>query len=74
MKVIIVGYKVVDYVNDQGRRIQGIRIYYTVSDKYVIGLRVGEKYISDSSVLPDIGEEYMLFFDEKGRLISFAQV
>lgn len=70
MRVQIVGYCVIDYINKQERHVQGLRLYCVSpsANRQVVGSEAFEVYVSGAQeVLPDVGDEVVLSYNRFGR-------
>ena len=73
MKNKIIGIENVNYVNKNGKQIEGMKFYFTYPVRDVIGGKPADcyvsKYILERSVkIPELGDEVEFFYDHSGRV------
>lgn len=80
----IVGYKKIDYVNKDGRRVEGYKVYLlddhddgSPLPKGLVGSEVSEEWISakvanEHNYSPVIGDYVSFQYNKYGQLISFT--
>lgn len=78
-EITCVGLRHLDFVNNQGERVSGTSVFYTQEDENIEGLAAGKLWVSadkwfDLKVQPKVGGKYMVFYNKKGKVHSFADV
>lgn len=48
MKVTLLGFKSVDFLNDRGERVQGITLFIAYPDENVVGVATEKKFIGQT--------------------------
>lgn len=75
MECILIGIQHLDYVNKQGRHIQGNKLFYTFVQNNVEGFACDSCFIGSHIALPDniqLGEKFIIYFD-RFRRVSMIQ-
>lgn len=82
MNVNLMGVQKLDFENDKGEKVQGLKLHISFKDPYVSGYKCDSKFISadacknlgisDSSLSPLIGKPVVLETDLKGKIIGVA--
>lgn len=80
MNVNLMGVQNLDFENDKGEKIQGIKLHIAYKDQYVSGLKCDSKFlsseacknlgISEKFLSPLIGKPVVLETDLKGKVIG----
>lgn len=82
MNVQLMGIQKLDFPNDKGEQIQGIKLHIAYKDQYVSGFKCDSKFISseacknlgisEASLDPLVGKLVVLETDLKGKVIGVA--
>ena len=79
-KILIVGYRDVNFTDDSGRSVQGRSYYYEQEGvNNVTGVLAGKLFVS-ASVLgsmaekPEVGDTVMVYYNRFGKPSSFSKV
>lgn len=82
MNVNLMGVQKLDFDNDKGEKIQGLKLHIAFKDPYVSGLKCDSKFISEaacknlgiseSSLTPLIGKPVVLETDLKGKVVGVS--
>lgn len=71
-KFVIVGYRNVDFTDEQGRKIEGYTLYYLqdVDDDSITGQIAGKQFISSQRVdyTPVLGDEVIFRYNKYGKI------
>lgn len=60
MKGKIVGFETVDYISKKtGERVEGVRFFLTIKSNEVIGMKVGEEFVSKGSSIYKVVDPYL---------------
>lgn len=78
-EITCVGLRQVDFVNNEGERVSGTSVFYTQQDDNVEGVAAGKLWVPgdkwfDLKVRPKVGGKYIVFYNKKGKVHSFADV
>lgn len=78
-EITCIGLRHLDFVNNEGERVFGTTVFYTLEDEHIEGLAAGKLWVhgdkwSDLKVQPKVGCKYMVFYNRKGNVHSFADV
>lgn len=78
-KIEIVGTRKVDFTDDNGRKVNGLSIYYVMDDDNTNGKMAGKLFLSDrrcSDVkhMPAPGDIVWVSYDRYGRPVDFTPV
>lgn len=78
-EITCVGLREVDFVNNEGDRVSGMSVFYTQQDGNVEGVAAGKLWVPgykwfELKVQPKVGGKYIVFYNKKGRVHSFADV
>lgn len=76
-EITCVGLRHLDFVNNRGERVFGTSVFYTQEDADIEGLAAGKLWVPgdkwfDLKVQPKVGGKYMVFYNKKGKVHSFA--
>lgn len=72
MELIVLGYRMVSYVNKQGRQINGMTIYGEYQSSRTTGYETYEAFVSGSDLIPPaLGDTIRLYFNRYGRVSTF---
>lgn len=82
MNVQLMGVQNLDFENDKGEKILGIKLHIAYKDQYVSGFKCDSKFvsgeacknlgISESSLTPLIGKPVVLETDLKGKVVGVS--
>lgn len=75
----VVGLKFVDFKNRDGELIEGTSVYFTQVEEHVEGEVAGKLWVPAEKwdglkVRPKVGGQYVVYFNRKGKVESFADV
>lgn len=78
-EIKVVGLRHLDFMNREGERVFGTSVFYTQQDDDVEGVAAGKLWVpgekwSVLKVRPVVGGKYMVFYNKKGKVHSFADV
>lgn len=79
-KIMIVGYRDVDFTDDSQRRVMGRTYYFTQEGGTgVVGVTAGKAFINDramkdSDFLPVVGDECLVYFNRYGKVAGFSKI
>lgn len=71
MNCSVLGVRSIDYVNKQGRRVTGCRLYVSFEEHNTTGLACMDVFISSDILPPAIGDKIVLRYNRYGRCIGF---
>lgn len=71
----VVGYRIVDFVNNRGNTVQGLRLFLTFEEKHVFGIGCESVFISGTSApSPVIGSVVTVFYNKFGKCTGYRAV
>lgn len=70
----LLGYKVVDFIDDGGKPVKGVNLFTSFPDDEVIGEACGKLFIREGFDLPSLtpGMQLEVVYNRKGRPVSIA--
>ena len=76
-EITCVGLRHMDFVNNEGERVFGTSVFYTQEDEAIEGVAAGKFWVPgdkwfDFKVHPKVGGKYIVFYNKKGKVHSFA--
>lgn len=78
-EIKVVGLKHVDFVNREGERVNGTSVFFTQAEDHVEGEAAGKLWVPAEKwdglkVRPKVGGQYVVYFNKKGKVQTFADV
>lgn len=71
------GVQKLDFVSNDGKRVEGCNLFLSHADEHVVGERVTKVFVNASVELPKdvkIGDEVNISFTNKGRVEGISKI